>query len=99
MREPLPIVCTLTRTELQDRYAAWQKVLNSGLLDRSRVSGGVRLVAQPGAAEALLTLIGLERECCAWMRFEIAEPADVTITADSTDGEDVLARMFLPAGL
>ena len=96
MREPLPIVCTLTPADLRDRGAAWAKLLGSGLVDRSRVPGGVRLFAQQGGRAALLELVELERSCCAWMRIEIADGATVTITADSAAGEEVLARIFLP---
>ena len=66
----------------------------SGLVERDAVPGGIRLSAQPGAAAALLDLIELERECCAWIQFEVTDGAVVTLTADG-DGETVLAGMFL----
>ena len=47
----------------------------------------------PGAAAALLELIDLERECCAWIHFDIQGSA-VTLTADG-GGEAVLAGMFV----
>ena len=47
----------------------------------------------PGAAAALLQLIDLERECCAWIQFEVGECSVVTLTADGA-GEAVLAGMF-----
>jgi hypothetical protein len=94
--EARPIVCTLTDADLKDRGQAWQKLLDSGLVERDRVSGGIRLRPAPGAKAALLKLIDLERECCAWIDYEIGEDSAVTLTA-AGDGEAVLAGMLLPA--
>ena len=85
-------MCTLTAADLKDRGVAWRKVLTSGLVTRERVRGGIRLTAHPGAAEALMQLIDLERECCAWIDFAVAGDS-VTLTADGA-GEAVLAGMF-----
>jgi hypothetical protein len=95
MGEPEPIMCTLSASELNDRGAAWRKLLGTGLVQRDRVPGGIRLRAQPGAEAALVQLIDLERECCAWINYELSNDSVVTLTADG-DGEAVLAGMFLP---
>ena len=47
-------------------------------------------------------LIELERECCAWIRFEVEGPV-VTLTADAGGaavlaGMFMLARVFVPSG-
>ena len=89
-----PIVCTLTASDLKDRGAAWRKLWASGLLRREQVPGGIRLTAEPGATRALMDLIDLERECCAWIDYEV-EDSSVTLTAGA-EGEPVLAEMFLP---
>ncbi|HKW70006.1 MAG TPA: hypothetical protein VJP81_05425 [Candidatus Dormibacteraeota bacterium] len=94
MSDTRRIMCTLGTADLKDRGAAWRKLFASGLLHRQRVPGGVRLRAEPGAADALLQLIDLERECCAWIDYEVSGPV-VTLTA-SGEGERVLAGMFLP---
>jgi len=88
-----PIACTLTASELEDREGAWRKLLGSGLVRRDVVPGGIRLCAAPGAAAALIELIDLERDCCAWIHFEVEGASAVTLTADG-DGESVLAGMF-----
>jgi len=93
MAERLPIACTLSPSELKDREGAWKKLLGSGLVEREPVPGGIRLRPAPGAATALLDLIDLERECCAWISFEIGEGSAVTLTAGG-EGEAVLAGMF-----
>ena len=92
MTESRPIVCTLTPSDLNDREAAWRKLFASRLLHRERVPGGIRLEAQPGAKQALMQLVDLERECCAWIDFAV-DGSSVTMTADG-DGESVLAGMF-----
>src|SRR5256885_10564635 len=99
MGEPRRTACTLTAVDLRDREGAWAKLLGSGLVDRDRVPGGIRLHASSGAAAALIDLIDLERECCAWIEFAvtrdpIAGDADVVLTAEG-EGEAVLAGMFL----
>jgi hypothetical protein len=92
MADTPPIACTLSAHELKDREAAWKKLMGSGLVERDLVPGGIRLHAAPGAATALMDLIDVERECCAWIRFEVTGSV-VTMTADG-DGEAALADMF-----
>jgi hypothetical protein len=93
MADTPPIACTLSAADLEDREGAWKKLMDSGLVERHPVPGGIRLSAAPGAASALIDLIDLERECCAWIRFEVTDGSVVTLTADG-DGEAVLAGMF-----
>ena len=88
-----PIACTLSPSDLKDRAGAWNKLLSSGLVERALVPGGIRLTPAPGAADALIQLIDLERECCAWIDFEVGDGSVVTLTAEG-DGEAVLAGMF-----
>jgi hypothetical protein len=96
MGESLPIACTLSASELKDREGAWRKLLGSGLVDRELVPGGIRLSAAPGAVAALIDLIDLERECCAWINFEVTAGSVATLTADG-EGAAVLAGMFIEA--
>jgi hypothetical protein len=93
MADTPPVACTLSAADLEDRGGAWKKLMGSGLVERDRVPGGIRLSAAPGAASALIDLVDLERECCAWIRFEVSDGSVVTLTADG-DGEAVLAGMF-----
>ena len=39
---------------MQDRQAAWRRLLSSGLVERSSLPEGVQLHAAPGAADALM---------------------------------------------
>ena len=96
MAETTPIACTLSAADLKDREGAWRKLMGSGLVKREPVRGGLRLTAAPSAAAALIELIDLERECCAWINVEVSNGSVVTLTAES-EGEAVLAGMFLEA--
>lgn len=96
MAEKPPIACTLSTADLKDREGAWKKLMGSGLVERERVPGGIRLRAAPGAAAALIELVDLERECCAWIHFEVDHGSVVTLTAEG-DGEAVLGSMFVTA--
>jgi hypothetical protein len=70
--------------------------MGTGLVRRELVPGGIRLSAAPGAAAALIELTDLERECCAWINYDVSDGSVVTLTADG-DGGAVLAGMFLEA--
>jgi hypothetical protein len=93
MSETPPIAGTLSTSDLEDREGAWKTLMASGLVKRESLPGGIRLSAAPGAADALMQLIDLERECCAWIHFEVSEGSVATLTADGA-GEAVLAGMF-----
>ena len=73
MSEMPPIVCRLSAADLEDRGAAWTKLMGSGLVQRELVSGGIRLSPAQGAAGALIQLVDLERECCAWIHFDVSD--------------------------
>jgi hypothetical protein len=90
--ESRPIACSLSASDLRDRERAWHKLLGSGLVSRERIPGGIRLSAEPGAADALMQLVDLERECCAWIDYDV-RGASVAMTAEGA-GEAVLAEMF-----
>jgi hypothetical protein len=93
MADTPPIACTLSAADLEDREGAWRKLMASGLIERDFVPRGIRLSPAPGAAAALIDLVNLERDCCAWIHFDVGDGSVVTLTADG-DGEAVLAGMF-----
>ena len=74
------VACTLSRSELEQTGAAWQKLFRLSLARRDEVPGGLRLVFHPGSADALRQLIDIERDCCSWITFEV-EGATVTMTS------------------
>jgi hypothetical protein len=74
------VACTLSRSELEETGAAWQKLFRLSLVSRDEVPDGLRLVFHPGSADALRQLIEVERECCRWITFEL-DGATVTMTS------------------
>jgi hypothetical protein len=89
----LPVACTLTDDQGVERLKAWHELLD-GRVERVRVPGGIQLRPQADAAVALLELIDLERECCAWINYEVGEDSVVTLTA-AGEAEATLVGMFL----
>ena len=87
------VACSLSRTELEDTAAAWQKLLRLSLLSRDEVPGGLRLAFHPGSAEALRSLIDIERECCRWITFEL-DGATVTMTSPGA-GASAIREMWV----
>lgn len=75
------IVCTLSKDELTDTRAAWQKLFRTAVLVREEIPGGLRLVVNEGSAEALRQLIEIERDCCRWITFKLDGPT-VSMTAE-----------------
>jgi hypothetical protein len=74
------VACTLSRSELEETGAAWQKLFRLSLVSRDEVPGGLRLLFHAGSADALRQLIDIERECCRWITFEL-DGATVTMTS------------------
>jgi hypothetical protein len=91
---PRPVACTLSAADLHERSAAWDRLLESGQVRRTRVRGGLQLKPEPTAVKTLMRLIVLERECCPWIDFEVGDDSTVTLTAEG-DGEAVLSGMFV----
>ena len=88
----IPVACSLAPTELADRELAWQKLLQSSLLARERIAGGLRLTVSPAAMLSLGQLVDLERDCCPWITFSL-EGESLTMTALGA-GEETLVQMF-----
>ena len=87
------VACSLSRTELEETGAAWQKLFRLSLVSRLEVPGGLRLVFHPGSADALRQLIDIERECCPWITFEL-DGASVTMTSTGT-GPSAIREMWV----
>lgn len=86
------IACTLTPEDLKETEQAWRKLLGLSLVSRREVTGGLRLEVHPGSADALRSLIDIERDCCRWITFELDGPV-VTMTSPG-DGEAAIREMW-----
>jgi hypothetical protein len=87
------IMCTLSRDELTDTRAAWQKLFRTALVVREEIPGGLRLLVREDSAEALRQLIDIERDCCRWITFRLDGP-QVSMTAEGP-GESALREMWV----
>ena len=87
------IMCTLSRNELSNTRAAWQKLFRTALLVREEIPGGLRLLVREDSAEALRQLIDIERDCCRWITFRLDGPR-VSMTAEGA-GESSLREMWV----
>jgi hypothetical protein len=90
--DDVPIACSLTAANLAERQRLWRELLDTSLLARESVPGGLRLTVRPGAGSQLHALIDLERDCCPWITFAMSGES-VTMTAVG-DGEEALRYMF-----
>jgi len=88
--------CTLTPEELGTRGRRW---LALGSADVDKTWNGLRL-AFPASAEAeLRDLARLERECCAFARWDVTTHSDRVILDVTAEGEAVAAGQSLCASL
>jgi hypothetical protein len=90
--DEIPIACRLSASDLVERQRVWQALLDTDLLAREPIPGGLRLTVRPGAGPQLDALIDLERDCCPWITFAV-NGESVTMTAVG-DGEEALRQMF-----
>ena len=86
------VACTLSPDDLKETEKAWHKLFRLSLVSRQEVAGGLRLEVHPGSADALRSLIDIERDCCHWITFELDGPV-VTMTSPG-DGEAAIREMW-----
>src|SRR5262245_32205493 len=90
MRKPAPddanppIAGTLSGAAMQQRLQEIEQLARDALVERQRRPGGVRLSYRRNAEAAVRQLVRRERQCCAFLTFEIGvdeEHVRVDITA------------------
>lgn len=93
-----PIACSLTAAQLGERGRAWSELTSRWVRGVSQLPGSVVLTftRQADAIARLQQLVDLERECCAWIDFEIVERAETVdlLMRETPDGLPVVAEMF-----
>jgi hypothetical protein len=92
------IMCTLSKDDLSDTRAAWQKLFRTALIVREEIPGGLRLLVREDSTEALRQLIDIERDCCRWITFRLDGP-QVWMTAEGAGEADLRETWVVdPAG-
>jgi hypothetical protein len=73
----LPIVCTLSKTELQERRQTILKIVGEAALASYAMPGGYcyTFKPQPEMLTQLAGLIDLERQCCRFLTFRLVAEA------------------------
>ena len=88
----LPIACTLSTAELQERKAAIFASLRNAVLGTSRIPGGYRyeFSYHPVTLRGLCRMVELERQCCRFLNFDLTEN-EKTIRLDVSGPPEALA--------
>jgi hypothetical protein len=86
----LPVVCTLTPSELRSRRAALLPGLFSRATERHALANGLRVhfAAEGDILRAIADTLDAERQCCQFLRFDLTvEPDGGSIRLDVTGPE------------
>lgn len=97
-----PVACTLSSEDLGLRLAWIRQVTSANLLSHRLTGTKLQLTYRQGAKRDLEQIVDRERECCAFLRFELREVAgtvELTIEAPSGVGEEArwLFDQFMPS--
>jgi hypothetical protein len=99
MSSPIPIACTLTPGALAERTARFAALNRTSLRFLTRGPGTLTLTYAAAAEPELRQLVRLERECCAFLAFQLVRDGEDTITlrvvTPDVDGADHLLAPFL----
>jgi hypothetical protein len=86
----VPIACTLDRDELKSRFAEIAALADRALVFHRQDGRTLHLRFALDAAEQLARLVDQERQCCAFLRFDLHREPDAVhldITAPAQAGE------------
>jgi hypothetical protein len=90
----LPVIaCSLGQEELAERRARWHALAGEGLIERTETATGVRLAFRSGTSieRELRELAALERQCCAFARFDVSASGERLLLDVSAPPEGVAA--------
>jgi hypothetical protein len=69
----LPIVCTLSAAELQERKMTILALLRDAMLSRTRIADGYRYEFANKALRDVSRVAELESQCCQFLNFNVIE--------------------------
>ncbi|MES2936869.1 MAG: hypothetical protein V4864_04250 [Pseudomonadota bacterium] len=82
-----PIACTLSTGDLQARLARIAQLADRHLLGQRQDGAKLHLTYAHEAAAELKDIVALERECCAFLHFDLLERGKVVELAITAPGE------------
>src|ERR1700755_688089 len=100
MRSEIPIACTLTDKELQERRAKVLQKVAQSLIEVRELENGFdyRFPAEDAVLQDLITVINLERKCCPFLNFRLnVEAQNEFVSLEVTGGngtKDMLKSLF-----
>jgi hypothetical protein len=100
MEKEIPILCSLTDDELQNRRETVLQKTARSLIDFTELENGFRyrFPADDEVFQNLTTVINLERKCCPFLNFKLAANAgDEFLTLELTGREgtkEMLVALF-----
>ena len=102
MTTSLPIACTLPLGAYAGRVGAIAALNQAFLRSYRHVGLALELVYEPSAAQQVRDLVEQERECCAFLRFELHQAGDeirLTVHAplEARDAVDAVFALSSPA--
>jgi len=94
----VPIACTLTAGQYQNRTAELAALAARALRTREQTAVGERLVFDdtPEIERELRAVLAAESSCCAFLRMELTRSADglVLDVAGTEDARPIIAELF-----
>ena len=100
MPAELPIVCSLSATDLTVRVAQIAELGRDALIDArcDATHAELRFAAGDGVRARVDAIVAAESQCCAFLTMRAAEVGDaVVLSIDAPDGADVVVRELVDA--
>ena len=83
----IPVACSLTETEVSERFGEWRALLKNALVRRERAADGYRLYLDAARTTVALVkdLARREQACCPFFTFAVnARGGEIHLNAAST---------------
>lgn len=101
MSSSIPLSCTLSRGALEERTARFATLNRTALRSAARGPRTLTLRYSAAADAELRELVRLERECCAFLGFQLVPEGTIAVAlhieAPDMDGAEHLLAPFLEA--
>ena len=97
--DDLPIVCTLTESELRERHRSVLDAIRRKAIEVEAIADGYsyRFTPSPEILGQLTQLIELERQCCQFLTFKVIVAPQHAITLEvsgPTPAKAIIAEFF-----
>lgn len=94
----LPVACTLGPADGMNRMQRWRRLASAAdpVAEREDTRLTVRFAPRPGVLDELHALAAAERECCAFLDWDVSAAGQPTlrITAGSAEDLDAVAGLL-----